>query len=237
MAPRRTLTDSPFDTLEKTFDLLVIGPNPLALDGTGIDGLPDRAIPLGELKARLLHPSTPFDVRDAVVGGARHPLAARRGTMDGRAGRGAPARLAPRCLAPRPGLSRQGGRHRGRDPGRLLGRRRRVHAGSGSAGFAAVLAGPHRRQPVTAGRTGRARPAWQRTGVRGAAPTVGAPRPRPRQSSAGRGAQRRGRRADRRHPHRRCRPGRRRQRTGDRLQGVPPTASPSRIGPRGMAHL
>jgi len=68
MAARRILTDSPFDTLEKTFDLLVTGPNPLALDGATVAGLPDRAIPLGELKARLLHPSTPFDARDAVVG-------------------------------------------------------------------------------------------------------------------------------------------------------------------------
>ncbi len=67
MVPRRVLTDSPFDTLEKTFDLLVTGPNPLALDGTSLDGLPDRAIPLGELKAMLLHPSVSFDVRDAVV--------------------------------------------------------------------------------------------------------------------------------------------------------------------------
>jgi hypothetical protein len=67
MVPRRVLTDSPFDTLEKTFDLLVTGPNPLALDGTSLDGLADRAIPLGELKAMLLHPSMAFDVRDAVV--------------------------------------------------------------------------------------------------------------------------------------------------------------------------
>ena len=67
MAPRRVLTDSPFDTLEKTFDLLVTGPNPLALDGTSLDGLPDRTIPLGELKAMLLHPSMSFDVRDALV--------------------------------------------------------------------------------------------------------------------------------------------------------------------------
>jgi hypothetical protein len=67
MVPRRVLTDSPFDTLEKTFDLLVTGPNPLALDSTSLDGLADRAIPLGELKAMLLHPSMAFDVRDAVV--------------------------------------------------------------------------------------------------------------------------------------------------------------------------
>ena len=67
MAPRRVLTNSPFDTLEKTFDLLVTGPQPLALDGTALAGLPDRTIPLGELKAMLLHPSTPFSVRDAIV--------------------------------------------------------------------------------------------------------------------------------------------------------------------------
>jgi hypothetical protein len=67
MIPRRVLTDSPFDTLEKTFDLLVTGPNPLALDATSLDGLPDRAIPLGELKAMLLHPSMAFAARDAVV--------------------------------------------------------------------------------------------------------------------------------------------------------------------------
>ncbi len=68
MCPRRILTDSPFDTLEKTFDLLTTGPRPLALDGTGLPGLPDRPVPLGELKARLLHPSTPFAIRDAIVG-------------------------------------------------------------------------------------------------------------------------------------------------------------------------
>lgn len=64
---RRPLTDSPFDTLERTFTLLTSCPNPLALDGTGVPGLPDRAIPLGELKTRLLHPSTRFDVRDVIV--------------------------------------------------------------------------------------------------------------------------------------------------------------------------
>ena len=52
--PCRVLTDSPFDTLEKTFDLLVAGLHPLALDDTSFDGLADRAISLGELKAVLL---------------------------------------------------------------------------------------------------------------------------------------------------------------------------------------
>ncbi|MGH9081768.1 MAG: hypothetical protein ACRDWN_00345 [Acidimicrobiales bacterium] len=64
---RRRLTDSPFDTLERTFTLLSAGPNPLALDGTPVAGLPDRPIPLSELKARLLHPSTAFAARDAIV--------------------------------------------------------------------------------------------------------------------------------------------------------------------------
>jgi hypothetical protein len=64
---KRPLTDSPFDTLERTFTLLTSGPDPLALDGTAVAGLPDRPIPLGELKARLLHPSTRFEVRDAIV--------------------------------------------------------------------------------------------------------------------------------------------------------------------------
>lgn len=64
----RPLTDSPFDTLERTFTLLSTGPNPLALDGNGIPGLPDRPVPIGELKARLLHPSTRFEARDAIVG-------------------------------------------------------------------------------------------------------------------------------------------------------------------------
>ncbi len=66
-ARRRPLTDSPFDTLERTFVLLTSGPNPLALDGTGVPGLPSRLVPLGELKARLLHPSTRFEVRDSIV--------------------------------------------------------------------------------------------------------------------------------------------------------------------------
>lgn len=64
---RRPLTDSPFDTLERTFTLLVTGPCPLALDGREVPGLPARPVPLDELKARLLHPSTRFEVRDAIV--------------------------------------------------------------------------------------------------------------------------------------------------------------------------
>ena len=65
---RRPLTDSPFDTLERTFTLLTTGPRPLSIDGSAVEGLPDRLVPLDELKSRLLHPSTPFAVRDAAIG-------------------------------------------------------------------------------------------------------------------------------------------------------------------------
>lgn len=64
---RRMLTDSPFDTLEATFRLLSSGPRPLAFEGAGVPGLPRRTIPMGELRSILLHPSTDFDTRDAVV--------------------------------------------------------------------------------------------------------------------------------------------------------------------------
>ena len=67
MATRRTLTDSPFDTLEKTFRLLVTGPRPLALEGEAVVGLLPRLIPLDELKAILLHPSTSYQVRDETL--------------------------------------------------------------------------------------------------------------------------------------------------------------------------
>jgi len=60
-------TLSPFDTLEETFRLLSDGPRPIALDGTAIVGLPDREIPLRELRAMLLHPSVAFSVRDAAL--------------------------------------------------------------------------------------------------------------------------------------------------------------------------
>jgi hypothetical protein len=53
--------------LEKTFDLLVAEPGPLTFDGADVVGLPSRQIPLDELKDMLLHPSTGYEVRDAVI--------------------------------------------------------------------------------------------------------------------------------------------------------------------------
>lgn len=58
---------SPFAVLAKSFALLGERRDPLALDGRPIAGLPDRPIPLVELKARLLHPSTRYTTRDAAI--------------------------------------------------------------------------------------------------------------------------------------------------------------------------
>ena len=69
MPPRRRPSEpSPFAALEQAFAVCCAPPRPLALDGAGIAGLPDRPVPLGELKARLLHPSTPYAVRDGALG-------------------------------------------------------------------------------------------------------------------------------------------------------------------------
>jgi hypothetical protein len=68
--PRTTRTHaeaSPFATLERAFATLTTEPRPLALDGTGIPGLPPRSIPLDELRARLLHPSARYATRDAAL--------------------------------------------------------------------------------------------------------------------------------------------------------------------------
>ncbi len=59
---------TPFDALEETFRLLSIGPRPICLDGRQVAGLPDRDIPLLELRGMLLHPSVAFSVRDAALG-------------------------------------------------------------------------------------------------------------------------------------------------------------------------
>jgi len=59
--------DSPFEVLEKSFALLVTGPEPLSLDGRALRGLPSRPIPLDELRGRLLHPSISYRTRDLAL--------------------------------------------------------------------------------------------------------------------------------------------------------------------------
>ena len=56
----------PLDTARECFVLLVAGPRPLSLDGRAFRGLPNRPIPLDELRDRLLRRDCPRPTRDAV---------------------------------------------------------------------------------------------------------------------------------------------------------------------------
>ena len=69
--PRRTPRSrpwptTPLDAAQRAFDLLVCPPAPLAFDGRGFRGLPNRILPLDELKKVLIDDATPRPVRDAV---------------------------------------------------------------------------------------------------------------------------------------------------------------------------
>ena len=56
-----------FDTAEAAFRLLCAGPQPLALHAAKVTaGLPDRPVPLNELRVLLLHPSTSSRTRNQV---------------------------------------------------------------------------------------------------------------------------------------------------------------------------
>ena len=57
----------PFDTADAAFRLLCAGPQPLALHAAKVAaGLPDRLVPLDELRVLLLHPSTSARARNQV---------------------------------------------------------------------------------------------------------------------------------------------------------------------------
>ena len=57
----------PFDAADAAFRLLCTGPQPLALHASRVAaGLPDRPVPLDELRVLLLHPSTSAAARNAV---------------------------------------------------------------------------------------------------------------------------------------------------------------------------
>jgi hypothetical protein len=65
--PSRTPWPStPLDAAQRAFDLLTCPPTPLAFDGRGVRGLPQRLLPLDELKTVLIADATPRSVRDAV---------------------------------------------------------------------------------------------------------------------------------------------------------------------------
>ncbi|MFJ6901565.1 hypothetical protein [Streptomyces hokutonensis] len=65
-APTGGHAPSPLDTARECFTLLVTGPQPLSLDGRSFSGLPDRRIPLDELRDRMLRRRCPWRTRDAV---------------------------------------------------------------------------------------------------------------------------------------------------------------------------
>ncbi|WP_229925404.1 hypothetical protein [Streptomyces longispororuber] len=54
------------DIARSGFELLVTGPEPLSFDCRGIEGLPDRRVPLDELLDRLLHGHCSQQVKDTV---------------------------------------------------------------------------------------------------------------------------------------------------------------------------
>jgi hypothetical protein len=68
-SPRTTTTGrggrNALDVARESFRLLVTGPDPLALDGARLPGLPRRRVPLDELRGLLLARSCPQATRDA----------------------------------------------------------------------------------------------------------------------------------------------------------------------------
>ncbi|WP_433304248.1 hypothetical protein ACQP2F_14430 [Actinoplanes sp. CA-030573] len=64
--PAAPWPSTPLDAVQRAFDLLVCPPAPLSFDGRHVDGLPDRDLPLDELKLLLLDDATSRAVRDQV---------------------------------------------------------------------------------------------------------------------------------------------------------------------------
>lgn len=54
------------DSVRAAFGWLVVGPEPLSIDGRGFRGLPPRPVPLNEVRDRLLRRNCPQGLRDAV---------------------------------------------------------------------------------------------------------------------------------------------------------------------------
>jgi len=66
-APPGGCTLSPLDSADASFRALTTGPQPLALHTASLaSGLPDRLVPLDELRALLLHPATGAGARNKV---------------------------------------------------------------------------------------------------------------------------------------------------------------------------
>ena len=65
--PSHAMSQGPFDTLEDAFEVLCAEPRPLSLEAGVVAGLPARTLPLTELRAVLLHPSTGYRVRNQAI--------------------------------------------------------------------------------------------------------------------------------------------------------------------------
>lgn len=63
---RKAWPSTPLDAAQRAFDLLTCPPAPLGFDCRGFTGLPQRILPLDELKQILIATATPRPVRDAV---------------------------------------------------------------------------------------------------------------------------------------------------------------------------
>lgn len=64
-SPQRA-RESSLDVARRAFELLVAGPNPLAVDGALFPGFPGRLLPLDEVRTRLLDRDCPAATRDRV---------------------------------------------------------------------------------------------------------------------------------------------------------------------------
>jgi hypothetical protein len=64
--PSKRWPASPLAAAERAFELLTCPPAPLAFDASGVTGLPQRSVPLGELRRLLVSESTCRPVRDRV---------------------------------------------------------------------------------------------------------------------------------------------------------------------------
>lgn len=108
MTVTRRREPSPFAALEAHFQALCVDPDPLAVDGRLVTGLPGRPIRLDELRARLLHPACRHATRDAAIGHLLAQAHAQRGPWQvGLAGvllPGLRAAIEP-LVAPRPDLA------------------------------------------------------------------------------------------------------------------------------------
>ena len=66
VARRSSAASSPLGAVAVAFAWLGVEPRPVTMDTTAFPGLPNRALPLGELRTQLLSPTCPPQVREAV---------------------------------------------------------------------------------------------------------------------------------------------------------------------------